>query len=239
MTWMAKWVGGHPVYAASAHGARIEDVDGNVYVDFSLGDTAAMAGHSPPRDRRRRAAPRCGEQGGATLMLPTEDAAWVGEELAPALRRGAVELRADRDRRQPLGAAAVPRGDAAPVRARLQPLLPRVRRRDLRHPRRRAAAVARGQRRPRRRPDARPRGCASSTTSSAVERLLADGQVACVLAEPALTNIGIVLPDARLPRRPARGVRPHGHAAHHRRDAHHQRGAGRLHRGVGAVAPTS
>ena len=48
MTWMAKWVGGHPVYAASAHGARIEDVDGNVYVDFSLGDTAAMAGHSPP-----------------------------------------------------------------------------------------------------------------------------------------------------------------------------------------------
>jgi len=48
MTWMAKWAGGHPVYAASARGATIEDVDGNAYVDFSLGDTAAMAGHSPP-----------------------------------------------------------------------------------------------------------------------------------------------------------------------------------------------
>jgi glutamate-1-semialdehyde 2,1-aminomutase len=48
MTWMAKWTGGHPVYAATAHGATIEDVDGNVYVDFALGDTAAMAGHSPP-----------------------------------------------------------------------------------------------------------------------------------------------------------------------------------------------
>ena len=47
MTWMAKWVGGHPVYAASARGARIEDVDGHTYVDFALGDTGAMAGHSP------------------------------------------------------------------------------------------------------------------------------------------------------------------------------------------------
>ena len=59
---------------------RIEDVDGNVYVDFSLGDTAAMAGHSPPATVAAVAA-ALGEQGGATLMLPTEDAAWVGEEL--------------------------------------------------------------------------------------------------------------------------------------------------------------
>jgi glutamate-1-semialdehyde 2,1-aminomutase len=81
MTWMAKWVGGHPVYAASAHGARIEDVDGNAYVDFSLGDTAAMAGHSPPATVAA-VQRRFGEQGGAALMLPTEDAAWVGEELA-------------------------------------------------------------------------------------------------------------------------------------------------------------
>jgi len=80
MTWMAKWVGGHPVYAASARGARIEDVDGHAYVDFSLGDTAAMAGHSPP-PTVAAVQRRLGEQGGATLMLPTEDAAWVGEEL--------------------------------------------------------------------------------------------------------------------------------------------------------------
>src|SRR3954464_4338342 len=80
MTWMTKWVGGHPVYAASARGATVEDVDGQRYVDFALGDPGAMAGHSPPAtvaavERRLR------DLGGATVMLPTEDAAWVGEEL--------------------------------------------------------------------------------------------------------------------------------------------------------------
>jgi glutamate-1-semialdehyde 2,1-aminomutase len=88
MTWMAKWVGGHPVYAAAARGATVEDVDGHRYVDFALGDTGAMAGHSPPAtvaaiERRLR------DAGGATLMLPTEDAAWVGEELG---RRFGVPL---------------------------------------------------------------------------------------------------------------------------------------------------
>jgi glutamate-1-semialdehyde 2,1-aminomutase len=88
MTWMAKWVGGFPVYAAAAHGATVEDVDGRRYIDFSLGDTGAMAGHSPPAtvaavERRLR------DAGGATLMLPTEDAAWVGEELG---RRFGVAL---------------------------------------------------------------------------------------------------------------------------------------------------
>src|SRR3954464_1541698 len=80
MTWMAKWVGGHPVYAASARGARIEDVDGHTYVDLALGDTGAMAGHSPQPtvDAIQR---RAGEEGGITVMLPTEDAAWVGQEL--------------------------------------------------------------------------------------------------------------------------------------------------------------
>ena len=47
----------------------------------ALGDTAAMAGHSPPATVAA-VQRRLGEQGGATLMLPTEDAAWVGEELA-------------------------------------------------------------------------------------------------------------------------------------------------------------
>src|SRR3954470_12476826 len=65
MTWMAKWVGGHPVYRASARGARIEDVDGKHYGDFSLGDPAAMAGHSPP-PTVAAVQRRLGEQGGAT-----------------------------------------------------------------------------------------------------------------------------------------------------------------------------
>ena len=47
MTWMNKWSGGFPMYLASAHGNRITDIDGNDYIDFALGDTGAMAGHSP------------------------------------------------------------------------------------------------------------------------------------------------------------------------------------------------
>src|ERR1700736_5113672 len=81
MTWMSRWVGGHPVYAASAKGTTITDVDGHRYVDFVLGDTGAMAGHSPaPTVAAIRR--RLEDYGGATLMLPTEDAAWVGGELA-------------------------------------------------------------------------------------------------------------------------------------------------------------
>jgi glutamate-1-semialdehyde 2,1-aminomutase len=76
MSWMTMWAGGHPVYLDSAKGARLVDVDGNEYADFCLGDTGAMAGHSPdPVMRAIR------EQAGLTTMLPTEDAAWVGEEL--------------------------------------------------------------------------------------------------------------------------------------------------------------
>ena len=59
MSWMARWAGGHPVYLAEAHGAHVTDVDGNEYVDLCLGDTGAMAGHSPaPVAARRRGALR-------------------------------------------------------------------------------------------------------------------------------------------------------------------------------------
>src|SRR3954451_22353984 len=81
MTWMSKWVGSHPLFAARAGGAWVQDVDGHRYVDFALGDTGAMAGHSPPAVVAA-GAQRLGELGGATVMLPTEDAAWVGDELA-------------------------------------------------------------------------------------------------------------------------------------------------------------
>src|SRR4051794_17944155 len=47
MTWMNKTAGGFPVYVAGARGARVTDIDGHEYVDFCLGDTGAMAGHSP------------------------------------------------------------------------------------------------------------------------------------------------------------------------------------------------
>ena len=79
MPWMIRWAGGFPVFAAEAHGARFRDVDGLEYVDFCLGDTAAMTGHSPEPTVRA-----ISEQArrGITLMLPSEDALWVGEELA-------------------------------------------------------------------------------------------------------------------------------------------------------------
>ena len=80
MTWMNKKAGGFPLYLASARGNRLTDIDGHEYLDFALGDTGAMAGHSPAAvvDAIGR---RIFEQGGLTTMLPTEDAEWVGAEL--------------------------------------------------------------------------------------------------------------------------------------------------------------
>jgi glutamate-1-semialdehyde 2,1-aminomutase len=194
MTWMAKWVGGHPVYAAGARGATIEDVDGHRYVDFSLGDTGAMAGHSPPAvvaavDRRLR------DLGGATLMLPTEEAAMVGEELARRFglpqwsfaltatdaNRWALRLCREITKRPyvlvfnhcyhgSVDEAFVTLDSGARPRSRPGNVGPAVD------------------------PTITTRVCEFNDLD-AVERLLADEQVACVLAEPALTNVGIVLPD--------------------------------------------
>jgi glutamate-1-semialdehyde 2,1-aminomutase len=78
MHWMLRWPGAYPVYASEASGARFRDVDAIEYVDFCLGDTGAMTGHSPEPVVRAIA-----EQAarGITLMLPSENALWVGEEL--------------------------------------------------------------------------------------------------------------------------------------------------------------
>lgn len=79
MNWMSKWPGAFPPFVDEASGGRFRCVDGHEYVDLCLGDTGAMTGHSPTatvaaiRDRIER---------GITFMLPTEDALWVGEELA-------------------------------------------------------------------------------------------------------------------------------------------------------------
>ena len=80
MTWMRMWPGGFPLYQAAASGARLTDIDGHEFIDFCLGDTGAMAGHSPTAVQEA-VARRYGELGGATTMLPTQDAAWVAAEL--------------------------------------------------------------------------------------------------------------------------------------------------------------
>ena len=77
--WMRRWAGGFPLYAERARGARVWCVDGFEYLDLCLGDTGAMAGHAAPAVTSAVSAQL---QRGATLMLPTEDAAWVGAELA-------------------------------------------------------------------------------------------------------------------------------------------------------------
>ena len=78
MSWMTHWATPFPLFMERANGARLWDVDGNEYIDFCLGDTGAMAGHSPPATAEaisRRAAM------GVTAILPTEDAVFVGDEL--------------------------------------------------------------------------------------------------------------------------------------------------------------
>jgi glutamate-1-semialdehyde aminotransferase len=76
---MTRWPGDHPVFVDRAEGARFWDVDGNGFIDLCLGDTGGMAGHAP-----KVAVEAIAEQAarGITLMLPTEDAAWVGREMS-------------------------------------------------------------------------------------------------------------------------------------------------------------
>ena len=79
MSWMAKWPGDHAVFVKSAKGAHFEDIDGNTYIDFCLGDTGSMTGHSPDATV---AAITAQAAKGITAMLPTEDASIVSAELA-------------------------------------------------------------------------------------------------------------------------------------------------------------
>jgi glutamate-1-semialdehyde 2,1-aminomutase len=191
MSWMSMWVGGFPVVMDHAEGARITDIDGHTYVDFCLGDTGAMAGHSPAPTVRAVA-----EQSarGITTMLPSRDAAWVGEELT---RRFGL----------PSWQFTLSATDANRFVLRL---CREVTRRPkvlvfnyCYHGTVDETIVSLEHGRPRSRPgNVGPQVDPTVTTRvvewndvDALERELAAGDVACVLAEPALTNIGIVLPD--------------------------------------------
>jgi len=78
MNWMVKWAGAFPLFVESASGAHFRDVDGHDYVDFCLGDTGAMAGHGPDATVEAVTAQLAR---GITHMLPTEDAIIAGDEL--------------------------------------------------------------------------------------------------------------------------------------------------------------
>lgn len=192
MPWMMLWAGGFPVYGAEADGARVTDVDGNDYVDLCLGDTGAMPGHSPAPVREAIASQL---DRGITTMLPSEDAAWVGEELSRrfGLERWMFTLTATDANRTALRLArmltgrplvliysycyhgsvdesfAVAGPDGATV-SRAGNVGPQV------DPAQTTRAI-------------------EFNDLEALERALAPGDVACVMAEPAMTNMGIVLPD--------------------------------------------
>ena len=79
MSWMVKWPGGFPIYVETAKGSRFHDIDGNEYIDLCLGDTGSMTGHSP--DATIAAIHKQIDKG-ITMMLPSEDALAVSAELA-------------------------------------------------------------------------------------------------------------------------------------------------------------
>jgi glutamate-1-semialdehyde 2,1-aminomutase len=78
MLWMIRWAGSFPVFVKEAKGAHFTDVDGNSYLDLCLGDTGAMTGHAPEATLKAITEQI---QKGITLMLPYEDVVEVGEEL--------------------------------------------------------------------------------------------------------------------------------------------------------------
>ncbi len=191
MHWMAKWPGGFPLYVAEAHGSRFTDVDGHGYVDFCLGDTGAMSGHGPDATLRALA-----EQAakGITTMLPTEDALAVAEELsrrfgvarwqfaltATDANRFSIRLARHATGRPKVlvfnwcyhGSvdetfATLEAGRVVPRRGNLGPPVP----------------------------PAETTKVVEWNDVAGLEAALEPGDVALVLTEPALTNVGIVHPD--------------------------------------------
>ncbi len=78
MPWMSKRSGSFPVCISRAQGAHLIDVDGNTLVDFCLGDTGALTGHALTEVNEAVSKQL---QIGATTMMPSPDAAWIGAEV--------------------------------------------------------------------------------------------------------------------------------------------------------------
>ncbi len=193
MAWMTRWPGSFPIFFSHAEGARVTDVDGLEYVDFALGDTGAMTGHARPfvTEAVGRQAAR-----GITTMLPSQDSIWVGAELE---RRFGL----------PLWQFALTATDANRFALRMARYLtgrPKILVFDWCYHGsvdETLATVDEAGNTKRRGSNIGAQVDPALTTKvvqfndlGALEAALAPGDVACVLAEPALTNIGIVLPDS-------------------------------------------
>jgi glutamate-1-semialdehyde 2,1-aminomutase len=191
MNWMVKWAGSYPIFVKEGSGSRFTDVDGLEYIDFCLGDTGSMTGHAPEGSV---AAITERVKNGVTFMLPTEDAIWVGEELTrrfglpywqvavSATDANRFSLRLARHitkRKYILVFNYCYHGTVDETFLILDNGIPRLRDGNL-----------------------GPQVDPVYTTKviefndiEALEKALAPGDVACVLAEPAMTNIGIIHPD--------------------------------------------
>lgn len=191
MNWMVRWAGPYPVFVTEARGSQIKDEDGNRYLDLCLGDTGSMFGHSPRPvvDAVRRQVSK-----GITMMLPTEDSVWVGEELsrrfglpywqvamtATDANRFSIRLARDVTRRKYiLVVSGCYHGTVDETLINLED----------------GRVVPRGG-------NIGPPVPPSMTTKAvefndipALKKALAPKDVAAVLMEPAMTNRGIILPD--------------------------------------------
>ncbi|MFV0309550.1 MAG: transaminase [Desertimonas sp.] len=192
MAWMRRWPGPFPVFVAEASGGRFIDVDGHQYVDLCLGDTGAMGGHGVAAV----AAAITDQAGrGFTSMLPTADAVWVASELTQRFGLGAWQFAlsaTDANRfalrlaRRLTGRRTIVVFDGCYHGSVDETLV---------------TADAAGHTIERPGSLGSPVDPATTTRVvpfndvDALAAALAPGDVAAVLAEPALTNIGIVLPE--------------------------------------------
>ena len=192
MPWMKRWAGPFPVVADRAEGGRIFDIDGNKYVDFCLGDTGSMTGHANAPISQ---AISLQAQRGFTTMLPSSDISWVANHLAERFRMSKWQfcLSATDANRFSLRIARALSGKPKIVvndwcyHGTVDETL----------------VILDEEGQTVSRPGAIGPQVDPGTTTLAVpfndldamERALATGEVACVLMEPALTNIGIVLPQ--------------------------------------------
>ena len=191
MHWMADWSTPCPLFVERAKGARFHDVDGHEYIDFCLGDTGSMFGHSP-EPVAKALAEQAGN--GLTTMLPGEDALVCGELLAARFGLPYWQVTAtatDANRYVLRWARAITQRNTLLVfdgcyHGTLDDVM--VRQRDGRTQHRSGLI-----------------GQAYDLTEysraipfndiPAREAALAQGDVCALLCEPAMTNIGMVLPD--------------------------------------------
>ena len=191
MLWMTRWAGTFPVFVREGKGAHFIDVDGKEYIDFCLGDTGAMTGHAP--DRTVEAIYKQVKKG-ITFMLPTEDVIWVGEELqrrfglpfwqftltATDANRFAIRMaREITQRKYILVFNNCYHGTVDETFIALNSEGPGPRRGNLGPPVNPIETTK----------------VIEFNDIDALDQALSPGDVACVLAEPVMTNIGIIHPD--------------------------------------------